>query len=96
MISEGSCDTEYWSNDANIQLCYYRKKFILNILKYKIVIITFYNATVLLYIFLSLFVCNLIYIVINHNFPYYTSVQTKDEGLYLLYQPNTLINKNKL
>ncbi len=27
MISEASCDTEDWSNDARIQLCHHRNKF---------------------------------------------------------------------
>jgi len=27
MISEGSCDTEDWSKDAEIQLCYHRDKY---------------------------------------------------------------------
>jgi len=44
MISEGSCDTEDWSNDAEILLCHHRnklhyklysnKKHLFNILQY--------------------------------------------------------------
>ncbi len=33
MISEGSCDTEDWSNDAEIQLYHHRNKFNFKILQ---------------------------------------------------------------
>ncbi len=46
MISEGSCDIEDWSNDAEIQLCHQRNTFCLKYIKISknIAIIIIFNS----------------------------------------------------